>query len=48
MMKSEMENIMKTGLEGWKMEVRVSALLRDLLGVLGFTTAVCKWGRQHR
>jgi hypothetical protein len=27
------------------MEVRVSALLRDLLGVLGFAAAVCNWGR---
>jgi hypothetical protein len=27
------------------MEVQVSVLLRDLLGVLGFAAAVCKWGR---
>jgi hypothetical protein len=33
---------------GLAMEVRVSVLLRDLLGILGFTAAICKWGRQHR
>jgi hypothetical protein len=38
MMKSEGKNIMKA--RGLAMEVRVSALLRDLLGVLGFTTAI--------
>ena len=32
---------------GLAMEVRVSVLLRDLLGVPGFAAAVCKWGRQH-
>jgi hypothetical protein len=32
---------------GLAMEVRVSALLKDLLGVLGFVVAVKKWGRQH-
>jgi hypothetical protein len=26
------------------MEVRVSTLLRDLLGILGFVAVVCKWG----
>jgi hypothetical protein len=37
--------------EGWigglAMELYVSALLRDLLGVQGFPAAVCNWGRQH-
>jgi hypothetical protein len=33
---------------GLTMEVRVSALLRDLLGAMGFAKAVCKWGRQNR
>jgi hypothetical protein len=32
---------------GLAMEVRVSALLRDLLGFPGFTAAICKWGRHH-
>jgi hypothetical protein len=32
---------------GLAMEVRVYALLRDLLGVLGFAAAACKWGQQH-
>jgi hypothetical protein len=29
---------------GLAMEVRVSVMLRDLLGVLDVATAVCKWG----
>jgi hypothetical protein len=32
---------------GLAMEVRVSVMLRDLLGVLVFVAAVCKWRRQH-
>jgi hypothetical protein len=32
----------KGRIEGVAMEVRVFTLLRDLLGVLGFTVAVCK------
>jgi hypothetical protein len=31
-------------IEGLAIEVRVFALLRDLLGVLDFAAAVCKWG----
>jgi hypothetical protein len=48
MVKSEMENIMKAGLERLTMEVQVFTLLRDMLGVLGFVAAISKWGRQHR
>jgi hypothetical protein len=33
---------------GLAMKVRVSALLRDLLSVLGFAATVWKWGWQHR
>jgi hypothetical protein len=28
-------------------EVQVSALLRELLSILGFTVAIYKWGRQQ-
>jgi hypothetical protein len=44
MVKSEAENVMEAGFGGKIMEVRVSALLRDLLGVPNFAAAVCKWG----
>jgi hypothetical protein len=33
---------------GLTIEVRVSVLLRDLLGVLGFAAAICKWERHHK
>jgi hypothetical protein len=26
------------------MEVRISVMLRVLLGILGFTATICKWG----
>jgi hypothetical protein len=42
MMKSEAENIMKTGFLGLAMKVRVSKQLRDFLGVLAFAAVVCK------
>jgi hypothetical protein len=32
---------------GLAMEVRVSVMLRDLLDVLVFAVAVCKWGQQY-
>jgi hypothetical protein len=32
---------------GLAMEVRISVMLRDLLGVLGFAAVICKWGRKH-
>jgi hypothetical protein len=35
-------------IRGLAMEVRISSLFRDLLGVLGFEATVCKWGWQHR
>jgi hypothetical protein len=41
-------NIMKAGLVDWLKEVRVSVMLRDLLGVPGSAAVVCMWGRQHR
>jgi hypothetical protein len=41
-------NIMKAGLVGWLKEVRVSVVLRDLLGVSGSAAVVCIWRRQHR
>ena len=41
-------NIMKAGLVVWLKEVRVSVMLRDLLGVPGSASVVCRWGRHHR
>jgi hypothetical protein len=46
MVKSEPEDIMKVGFRT-TMEVQVSMLLRNLLGIMGFTALVYKWGRQH-
>jgi hypothetical protein len=40
MVKSETEKYHEDQIGGLAMEVRVSALLRDLLGVLGFAAAV--------
>jgi hypothetical protein len=39
---------MEARFEDYAMEVRVSMLLRDLLGVSGFAVSVYKWGRQHK
>ena len=41
-------NIMKAGLVDWLKEVRVSVMLRDLLGVPGSAAVVCIWARQHK
>jgi hypothetical protein len=44
MVKSEAENVMEAGFGGQTMEVRVSSLWSDLLGISDFAGAVCKWG----